>query len=88
MVFSLSANLGQAQGAVSVVGCIGEHFEEIRLADMVGTGARDQYAAGADHLQGTQIQLLVAAEGGLEVALALGEGGRIEDDGVVALPGR
>ena len=73
--------------AVGVAGGVGEHFEEIGLADVVGAGAGDQDAAGAKHLQGAQVEFFVAAEGGIEVALALGEGGRIENDGVVALAG-
>ena len=84
MVFGLSANFDQAKSAVGVKGGRGEHFEEVLLADVVGAGAGDEDAAGAEHLEGAEVEFLVAAEGGVEIALALGEGGRIEDDGVVA----
>ena len=50
-------------------------------------GAGDQHAARPEHLQGAQVQLLVAADGGFHDALGLGEGGRVEDDGVVLLAG-
>ncbi len=83
MVFGLSANFDQAQGAVGVKGGGGEHFEEVGLADVVGAGAGDEDAAGAEHLEGAEIEFLVAAEGGVEIALALGEGGRVENDRVV-----
>ena len=87
MIFSLSPNLGHPQGAMSVTGSIGQHFEEIGLADVVGAGAGDEDAARAKHLQGAQVEFFVAAERRVKVALGLGEGGRIENDGVIALPG-
>ena len=87
MVFGLPANLDQAQGAVGIAGGVGQHFQEVGLADVVGAGAGDQDPAGTQHFQGAQVEFLVAAQGGIEVALALGEGGRIENDGVVALAG-
>ena len=40
--------------------------------------------SGTQHFHGTQVEFLVAAQGFFEVALGLGEGGRIENDGVVA----
>ena len=40
---------------------------------------------GAEHLQGPEVEFLVPAQGGVEVALGFGEGGRIEDDGVVLM---
>ena len=87
MVFGLTANLDQPQGAVGVVGGVGQHFEEVGLADVVGAGAGHQDAAGAEHLQGAEVEFFVAAEGGVEVALTLGERWRVEDDRVVALTG-
>ena len=87
MIFSLSSDLDHAEGAVGVAGSVSQHAQEVSLADMVGAGAGDQNAAGAQHLQGTQVEFFVAAEGGIEVALALGERWRVEDDGVVALAG-
>src|ERR1022692_720957 len=87
MVFCLSADLGQTQGSMSITGSVGEHFEKVRKADMVGAGARNQNPAGAEHLQGAEVEFFVAAEGGIEIALGFGEGGRIENDGVIALAG-
>ncbi len=54
---------------------------------MVGAGAGHENAAGAEHLEGAEVEFLVAAEGGIEVALGFGEGGRIENDGVVVAIG-
>ena len=88
MVFGLSADLDQAQGAVGVKGGVGEHFEEIRLADVIGAGAGDEDSARAKHFQGAKVEFFVAAQGGVEVALGFGEGGRVENDGVVAAVGR
>jgi hypothetical protein len=87
MVFGLSADLEEAEGAVGVEGGVGEHFEEVGLTDVIGAGAGDENPAGAEHLEGAEIEFLVAAESGIEIALALGEGGRVENDGVVAMIG-
>ena len=83
MVFGLSANFDQAEGAVGVKGGRGEHLEEVLLADVIGAGAGDEDTAGTEHLEGAEIEFLVAAEGGVEITLALGEGRWVEDDGVV-----
>src|SRR5882762_5156524 len=87
MVFRLTANLGQAQGASSVTGRIGEHFNEIGLPDVVGAGTGDQNSARAKHFEGTEVEFLVTAERGIEFTLALCEGRRIEHHYVVALAG-
>ncbi len=50
------------------------------LAHVVGAGAGDQDAAGREQAQGAQVDLLVAGDGGVEIAAALGEGRRIEHD--------
>src|SRR5579864_4965213 len=55
---------------------------------MVGTGAGDERTAGAKHLEGAQIEFFVAAKGSVEVALALGEGWRVQNDSVVLVAGR
>ena len=87
MVFGLTANLDQPQGALGIASGVSQHFEEVGLADVVGAGAGDQDAAWAQHLQGAEVEFFVAAEGGIEIALTLGERGRVEDDRVVALTG-
>src|SRR5208282_539961 len=85
VVFGLSADLDQTQCTVGVESGAAQHLLEIGLTDVVGAGAGDQDAAGSKHLQGAQVELLVAAQGGIEVALALGEGRGVEDDGVVTV---
>ena len=87
MVPGLPPNLDQTQGSVGIMGRFGEHFEKVCWVDMVGAGAGDQDAAGAKHLQGAEVELFVAAEGGIEGAFTFGEGGWIENDGVIALAG-
>jgi hypothetical protein len=87
MIFGLSSNLDQAERSVGVAGSCGEHFQELRLANVVGTGAGDEDSTGAKHFEGAEVEFLVAAEGGIEVALRLGEGGRIENDRVITLAG-
>ena len=59
------------------------HLQVLGWADVVGAAAADQDAARPQHLQRAQVELFVAAQGGFQVLLALGEGGRVEDDGVV-----
>ena len=87
MVFRLAADLYQAESAVGVKCGAGEHFQEIGLSYVVGAGAGDEDAAGAEHFEGAEIELFVAAQGGVEVALALGERGWVENDGVVVTVG-
>src|ERR1039457_2072714 len=87
MVFSLSADLDQAEGAVSVEGSRGQHLAETGLTDVVRAGAGDEDAAGAEHFQSPKIEFFVAAMGGVEIALALSEGRRVENDSVVVVVG-
>src|ERR1700733_707303 len=87
MVLGLASHLEEAEYPVSVTGRLGNYFEEIRLAEVVGTGAGDEDPAGAKHFEGAKVEFLVAAEGSIEVALGLSEGGRIKHDGVIAPAG-
>src|ERR1700722_9891810 len=87
VVFGLAANLDQAQTAVGVEGSRGQHLQEVERVDVIGAGARDEDAAGAKHLEGTEVELFVAAQGGVKIALGFGERGRVEHDGVVAAVG-
>ena len=84
MVLRRSAVLDYAQGLVGILGGVGYDFQEVRGADVEGAGAGDKNPSRPQHLQGTQVELLVAAEGFFEVALGLGKRRRIENDGVVA----
>jgi hypothetical protein len=83
MVFCLSTHLNKAKRPMSIERGTPKHFKEIRLADVVRARAGYEDAAGAQHLQGAKIQFLVTAESSIEIALAFGEGGRVENDGVV-----
>src|SRR5271155_868560 len=87
MVFGLGAKLNQPQAAVGIEGSRRQHFQEVERADVIGTGAGHEHAAGAQHLQRAEVQLFVPAEGSVEVALRLGKGRRVENDGVVAAVG-
>src|SRR5882672_683602 len=87
MVSRLTANLGHPQGASSVTGRIGQHFNEIGLPDVIGAGTGDQNSARSKHLEGTEVEFLVTAERGVELALALGKGRGIQHDYAVALAG-
>jgi hypothetical protein len=79
-----SALLYHAQRFVGILGGIGYDFEEVRSADVEGAGAGNEDSSGTQHFHGTEVEFLVAAQGFVEVALGLGEGRRIENDGVVA----
>jgi len=87
VVIRLSSNLDQTEYAVSITGSAGKHFQEVGLANVVGARAGDENSTWAEHLEGAEVEFLVAAEGGIEVALGFGEGGRVENDGVIALAG-
>ena len=54
---------------------------------MMRAGAGDEQAAGAQHLERAQVQLLVAAQRAFNGALGFGEGRRVENDGVERLAG-
>src|SRR5664280_3387831 len=64
-----------------------EHREEFAFADVERTGAGDENAAWPKHLQGAEIQLLIAAQRGRHGALGLGERRWIENDSVILPPG-
>src|SRR5208283_525618 len=84
MIPGRSPVLQYTEVLVGILSGIGYDLEEVRCADVEGTGAGDENPSGAQHLQGAQVELLVTAQGFLEVALGLGEGRRIENDGVIA----
>src|SRR5206468_2114572 len=60
---------------------------EVAPAHVVGAGAGDQQAPGAQHLQGAQVEFLVTAESAFHGALGFGEGRWVEHDGVEGLAG-
>ena len=70
--------------AAAGVGCGGgDDGGEVFERDVVGAGVGDEGSAGGEQAEGAEVELLVAAEGGVGGALGLGEGGWVEDDGVV-----
>jgi S-adenosylmethionine:tRNA ribosyltransferase-isomerase len=73
-------------GPASRVFCgVREHFRELALVKMVRAGTCNKDASRPEQPHRTVIDLLIAAEGRLDGFTAFREGGRIEDDGVVAL---
>ncbi len=87
MVLCRAALLQQADSPPGVGRGRTQHVKKLRLADVERARAADQDASAAKHLQGAQVQLLVAAQRGGHGALGLGEGGRVQDDGVVLAAG-
>ncbi len=75
MVLGGAAFLQNADAAAGVGGGRAQHFQELSFADMEGAGAGYQHSAGAQHLQGTQVKLLVAAQGGGTARLVLAKAG-------------
>src|ERR1700730_5798921 len=69
MIFSLSPDFHKPQGAVGIASSFSEHFKEKGLADVERTRASNQDPAGAKHLKRAQVELFVAAECGVQVAL-------------------
>ncbi len=60
---------------------------EIGPAYVMRAGAGNKQTAGTQHFESAQIQFLVTAQRTLDGALALGEGRRIENDGVKCFAG-
>ena len=67
MIFGLPSDFDQAEGPAGVKGGVGQHFDEVRLAYMVGAGTRDKDAAGAKHLESAEVELFVATQGCLDI---------------------
>src|SRR5713101_6797510 len=87
MIFCLSTIFEDAKTSVDVARRNSHHLQILRRADVVGAATGDQNSTRTQHLERPQIELFVAPEGGVQVGLALGEGGRVEHDSVVAAPG-
>src|SRR5438105_13066366 len=83
MILGLASFLQNAGLAMAVRSRFSDHGQELGLAHVIRAGAGHQSASRAQHLHDPKIEFLVAAEGGFHVALALGEGRWVEDDGVV-----
>src|SRR5713101_1338000 len=87
MILGLPAIFYDSKASVDIPGGACDHIEILGGADVVGAAAGDQNAAGTQHLERPQVELFVAAKGSFQAALVLGEGGRIEHDGVVPASG-
>ena len=87
MVGGGAPGLEELDSAAGVGGGGGDDLGELLQGDVVGAGAGDEGSAGAEHLHGAEVELLVAAHGSFGSALGLSEGGRVEDDGVEAAAG-
>ena len=83
MVLRLSAGLDDSQIPVDVAGRLCHDFQVLGRAHMVGAAAGNEDATWPQHLERAQVELFVPAQRGLQIALAFGEGRRIEDDGVI-----
>ena len=83
MILSLSPTFYNSDGFMYILRGLGDDFQELRLADMMRTGASDQDPAGLQHFQGAKIQFFISAQRGIECSLALSERRRVQNDGVV-----
>jgi hypothetical protein len=84
MVFCLPPHLDDAQASAGIARSLGEHSKEVGWADVVGAGTSHKQTAGPEHFESAKVQLLITTHGGIELALRLGECGRVNHDGVVA----
>src|SRR5579864_8971776 len=80
MVLCLRAAVYDNHASAGIDSCFCEDLQKQRLWDVVGAGARDEEAARLQQLQGTQVNLLIAALGGRDAVAILGESRWIQDD--------
>src|SRR5215469_15118110 len=83
MVLRLASALQETQRPASVSSRVCDCLKQVRLGDVVGTGASHQDSAGPEHFQSAEVELLIAAESRVEVLAGFGKGRRIKDDSVV-----
>src|ERR1700683_1756075 len=69
---------------MSIFGRGGHYLQEVMRTDKKRAGAGDENPSRPQHLHGAQVELLISSERFFEVALRLGEGRWIKNDGVVA----
>jgi hypothetical protein len=84
MVPGLCSPLHDCDCLACVYGSLREDLEKERLGNVVRTGAADQVPARFQQLHGAKIDFLIAALGRGDAGSILGEGRRIENDGVKA----
>src|ERR1700728_1622038 len=81
MVFRLGPALQNTKISVHIAGGLRHDLNKLPGANVVRARAGDQDPAWAQHLHSPQIELFVASQRGFQIALALGEGWRIKNDG-------
>ena len=80
----LRAAIHNHHRTVRVEGSFGNHLQEIPLGDVERARTGHKTAPGTKHLERAQIQLLVSAEGGINIRLLARKGRRIQDNRVEA----
>src|SRR5882762_742371 len=83
MVRRLETTLKDPDPASRVIGCLGKHFGEQPLTDMIGTGARNKDAPRTEQPHGAIVDFLVAPKGAFQAFPVFGESRGIQNDGVV-----
>lgn len=84
VVGALGVGGDAAERLLGIDGGVGDAAVEFLGADVMRAGEGGEDAAGLEHLHGAEVDLLVAAKGIAHGAFGFGEGGRIEDDQIVA----
>src|SRR5204863_900337 len=84
MVCRLGSPLQNPSPAARVPGRLGEHFGKNGFTDVMRTGTCNKDTARPEQAHGAVVDLFVATEGAFQALLVFGEGGRVQDDGVVA----
>src|SRR5579862_7490418 len=87
VVLGLGSPLDHAQRLSRIVGGFGDDLKEEGLANVIRAGAGYQEATGFEQLQGSEVNLFVAAVGGVNAVAVLSKGRRVQDDHVKLPPG-
>jgi hypothetical protein len=83
VVGSGAGAFNETYATACVAGCGCYDFLKLSKRHVVGAGARDEGTAGAEHLEGAQVELFVAAHGAFGGPAGFGKGRWVEHDGVV-----
>ncbi len=85
VVSALAVHIQQTKRTLGIHRCGIDHGAEISGSNVVGAAECGEDAAGLQHLEGAEVDLLVAAQGIMEGLLGLGKAGRIQDDEIVGV---
>src|SRR4029079_2936601 len=85
MVQRLAGDGAQGKASPRVRGGSRQHLQEQRLADVKAAARREQHSARRKESHRAQVDVLVAAECGVDCGAVLGESRRVEDDRVEGL---